>query len=719
MKNDELDYKQITEMLVQGNLTVSQYFSIFTWINCVIQSRETEYEGRDILLRIMDKKDELPAEISPIVNDYLDRLGYFPYIEVDDAISTRTLLHYEFYRSENIPQIVMHQKQAEIFEAITNQQNIILSAPTSFGKSLLIEEIVASRKYDNIVIILPTLALIDETRNKLIKYIDFYKLIFSSKQSFGDKNVLILTPERFLELEKIPKIDFFIIDEFYKLDSVRNEDERLNVLNNAFYKLIKSTKNFYLLGPNIAAIPLGFESDFQCKFISSKFSTVACDEIFIERENKREKTQLCDLLKNLNEPTMIYCKSPGSAERNVKDFLKKAEDFLKKINTHKDAINWIKNNIHPKWLLNEALSYGVAFHHGSMPRHLGRYIVEEFNRGTIKYLFCTSTLIEGINTTAKNVIIFEDMKGKTPITYFDYSNIRGRAGRMKQHFLGRVYSFYNPPKNDDVNIDIPWYTQDKASDEILIQVEDEDLKQFSKEKIKPYKEQQILEIDIIRKNNNIPVKGQIELAEIIQNDLKFYHKRLCWTNFPTYEQLETTCILIYDYLKYKNTRDEIFTGKQLAYYVNNYVRMKSNMVRFISFLFSNGNDVKTVDKAVQKATKINRSWFEFRFPKLLLGLQEIQEAIFKQNNLHCGDYKFYASLIESAFCDPALSSLQEFGLPISLLRHLEQYLDLNKFKDDENLDSIVDQIKLLDINELELDPFERKLLKDFIKVKQN
>jgi replicative superfamily II helicase len=40
------------------------------------------------------------------------------------------------------------------------------SAPTSFGKSLLIEEIVASKKYKNIIIIQPTLALLDETRKK-------------------------------------------------------------------------------------------------------------------------------------------------------------------------------------------------------------------------------------------------------------------------------------------------------------------------------------------------------------------------------------------------------------------------------------------------------------------------------------------------------------------------------------------------------------------------
>ncbi|SIQ28929.1 DEAD/DEAH box helicase [Peribacillus simplex] len=716
MKNEELNYQQIIELIEQGNLSIERCFSIFMWVNRVTQNKAKEGDGRDVILRMMDKIDKLPKEIEPILNDYVGKLGYFPYLDVNkEFMSARDLLRYEFYRSENIPNIVMHQKQAEVYDVISNHQSVILSAPTSFGKSLLIEEIVASKEYYNIVIILPTLALIDETRMKLVKYSDVYKLIFSSKQSFGKRNIFILTPERLLEIEGMPVADFFIIDEFYKLDSSRSEDERLNVLNHAFYRLIKSTDKFYLLGPNIAAIPKGFEVDYACKFIPSDFTTVACDEIFIKREKKRELEQLVELLKNLYEPTMVYCKAPGSAERNVKEFLEKANSYLTKNKHHNDAINWIKKNIHPDWLLISALSHGVAFHHGAMPRHLGRYIVEEFNKGTIKYLFCTSTLIEGINTTAKNVVVFEDKKGIEPITFFDYRNIRGRAGRMKKHFLGRVYSFYNPPKDIDVNVDIPWYTQDKASDEILIQVEEGDLKPASIEKLKPYKEQKVLEIEVIKKNNNIPVKGQVELAELIQGDLDYYQNQLTWTSYPTYNQLETCCTLIFNYLRFKHTKDEVYSGKQLAFYVRNYVRVQSNMAKYIHFFLTNDIKIKTADQAVQKATKISRSWFEFRFPKLLLGLQQIQEAVFKQNGLPFGDYKFYASQIEFAFCSPTLSSLQEFGLPISLLRQLEPYMDMKELENNDDLDKVITQIKKMDVSSIHLDPFETKLLKDFVK----
>ena len=37
------------------------------------------------------------------------------------------------------------------------------------------------------------------------------------------------------------------------------------------------TNNFYLLGPNIADIPKGFDKDYDAEFIKSDFSTVAVD----------------------------------------------------------------------------------------------------------------------------------------------------------------------------------------------------------------------------------------------------------------------------------------------------------------------------------------------------------------------------------------------------------------------------------------------------------
>ena len=59
-----------------------------------------------------------------------------------------------------------------------------------------------------------------------------------------------------------------------------------------------------------------------------------------------------------------------------------------------------------------------------------QYTIDLFNRGKINYLICTSTIIEGVNTIAKNVVIHDNRDGNFSIDKFTHGNIKGRAGRM-------------------------------------------------------------------------------------------------------------------------------------------------------------------------------------------------------------------------------------------------------------------------------------------------
>ena len=52
-------------------------------------------------------------------------------------------------------------------------------------------------------------------------------------------------------------------------------------------------------------------------------------------------------------------------------------------------------------------------------------LAKEDNAGQLRYVFCTSTIIEGVNTSAKNVVLFDGKKASNFIDFFDYSNIKG------------------------------------------------------------------------------------------------------------------------------------------------------------------------------------------------------------------------------------------------------------------------------------------------------
>ena len=73
--------------------------------------------------------------------------------------------------------------------------------------------------------------MIDETRKRLSKFKDSYKVITHPNQSLSQRNIFILTQERAIEIISDVDVDFFVIDEFYKLSPQNTDVERCHVLN--------------------------------------------------------------------------------------------------------------------------------------------------------------------------------------------------------------------------------------------------------------------------------------------------------------------------------------------------------------------------------------------------------------------------------------------------------------------------------------------------------
>src|SRR3989344_19032 len=288
------------------------------------------------------------------------------------------------------------------------------------------------------------------------------------------------------------------------------DDERATSLNEAVYRLLKLTKRFYMLGPNIKEIPEDFSKTYDAHWEKTNYATVAVDierlyenkqknndhnythislekdrvfklemsdglwselftgsketEIFLKKgtektiealplayksiktrfknifKDAQEQGDLFNLFITLDQPPLIYCSSPlktcGVARRFMAFLKKRGVKDLNLPASDNVVIEWIKENINENWIVAKALGYSIGIHNGIIPRHLASSVVDSFNNGKIRYLFCTSTLIEGVNTSAKNVVLLDRMKGPKPIDYFDFKNIAGRTGRMNQHFIG-------------------------------------------------------------------------------------------------------------------------------------------------------------------------------------------------------------------------------------------------------------------------------------------
>ncbi len=625
----------------------------------------------------------------------VEAAGFYPYLEkYQDIFSNRdvqSMITKEYFASGNMDNIYFHEEQKNVLIKIQNGKNMIVSAPTSFGKSLLIEEIVASKEYRNILIIQPTLALLDETRRKLSKYANDYKiLVHTSQQADAEKrNIFLFTAERVLEYQSFPQIDFFILDEFYKL-SKRRDDERADLLNNAFHNVLKKYRcKFMLLGPNIDDISHGFAYKYNAEFFKTDYSLVLNKEIniyqqyegvFGDRGQKKENKEaiLFDLLFNLeNQSTIIYCSSPDRARKLGKSYVEYLK--LKKIKNNKHnvpLIEWIEKNISPNWSLAEFLSYSIGIHDGALPKHITSSIIDYFSEGKIKCLFCTTTIIEGVNTCAQNIIYFDKTKGnKIPIDYFDYCNIKGRAGRMMVHFTGNIYNFNEPPKPELTIVDIPFYEQENVSNEILINLDYEEMRYPEKEQ-----NQYILnlpnDIKKIFKQNGVLVRGQEEiLRELIKDD---NYRLLFWTGKPSYEQLNFVLSLAWDnLLKEGETTRPMTLAKlvKLTFDYGNGTSIKDMIISDYRYKLSNKEltheEKKNIlDESIHSIFQVVRHWFQYKVPKWIGVINSLQEFVCIKKGKRAGNYSYYASVIENDALPENISLLLEYNIPSSTVKKI-------------------------------------------------
>lgn len=51
----------------------------------------------------------------------------------------------------------------------------------------------------------------------------------------------------------------------------------------------------------------------------------------------------------------------------------------------------------------------------------------------------TSSIIEGVNTSTKNIVLWNNRLGQSFLNFFTYKNIMGRSGRMFKYFIGNAF----------------------------------------------------------------------------------------------------------------------------------------------------------------------------------------------------------------------------------------------------------------------------------------
>ncbi len=378
--------------------------------------------------------------------------------------------------------LFLNKFQSKVFEMYENNDVLSISAPTSAGKSFILCRMILdsiSKYKNNIIYIVPTRALISQVETDLRDLMienDVTNINISTvpQHDFNsDKsNIFVFTQERlhWFLIEHDKNIDVLIIDEAHKIE----DGNRGILLQSKIEQVIKSnpkikvyfsspyTSNPELLSNNVSL---------NCRKDTIETDFVAVNQNLIYVNQVPRKTDEWNLLLQYHAKeynlgtiklkdratselkkmvliaesvtktdggTVIYCNGAAQAEKISLLLFNHLNDIEENDNT-RELIKLVKKTIHKDYQLAKVLKKGIAFHYGNMPLLIRQEIEKLFKNGDIAYLICTSTLLEGVNLPAKNIIIRKPTRGvNKPLNSSDFWNLAGRAGRWGKEFSGNI-----------------------------------------------------------------------------------------------------------------------------------------------------------------------------------------------------------------------------------------------------------------------------------------
>lgn len=360
------------------------------------------------------------------------------------------------------------------------------SAPTSMGKSFLmrmfIKEQVLSDKSLNFVIVVPTKALINETSQKIIKD-DLqglleeknYKVVNAASDIAleGKHNfIFVLTPERLLYLliaKPDLRIDYLFVDEAHKMSGKNSRGP-------FYYKTVDMLKNrenpphFIFASPNVpnpqvylrlltdiskhgdSKLRTEFSPVTQVKFLLD----LQKNKVFVYNEHTEQPVEvktveqgmtltkyLLEIEKHNDElpednmrQTIVYFNGKQKAVDAALDL----SQYLGEIDDPDlDTLSKdIANEVHGDYYLAKIIKKGIAYHIGYLPAAIRMRIEDMFRNGKITTMFCTSTLLEGVNLPADNLFITDNKIFRSKMSPVDFRNLIGRVGRIEYNLYGNV-----------------------------------------------------------------------------------------------------------------------------------------------------------------------------------------------------------------------------------------------------------------------------------------
>lgn len=386
--------------------------------------------------------------------------------------------------------IALTDFQYRLFDTLDQSSSVSVSAPTSAGKSFVmgLDLIRRLRKGDPacVVYLVPTRALIREVSSKLrghlrkasLESVPVRSVPFPiDKEKAQQGAVYVLTQERLMSLlhsaHGKPWITTLVVDEAQGIQ----DDSRGIILQSAIEAVLRHfpSAEIFFASPLIKnpeyLLSLFGRSQGEVSFIETQ-SPVSQNLMLVSQvRNKKNRAQFevlhqnerlglgvrdlgfsfrgskfrqqADLARAVtrdDEATILFADGAAYTENLAEALIEGQAEPAHTDPAIAEFVEFLRSEIHPEYPLIKMLPHGVAFHYGDMPAIVRARVEDLFKEGLLRFICCTSTLLQGVNLPARHIIIENPKRGSgNAMQRRDFLNLAGRAGRLLHEFHGNIW----------------------------------------------------------------------------------------------------------------------------------------------------------------------------------------------------------------------------------------------------------------------------------------
>lgn len=421
------------------------------------------------------------------------------------------------------------------------------------------------------------------------------------------------------------------------------------------------------------------------------FLEIHKDYLQIEDNEEKKSKRLLEII--CNEKSLIYVALFKEIDKVSKLFIENLNDVNSELLDN--FSNWLIKNYSDNWILTQLVKKGIGIHNGRLHRSLSQIEVKLFEEEIgLNNMISTSSIIEGVNTSAKNVILWSNKSGagNANLKNFTYKNIKGRGGRMFKHFIGQIYELVEPPKEIPVqlNLDIP--------DSLLNSIENPKYKMGLSpeqlEKIKSFEKEisQIIGIGRYKElqKENAFQTNDTELIMKIAKDIANNPNKWNGLNFLNSNNVENWTRLL---------ANITFLNPSIIRWNVNDADQYKKFTFFIKILSKNWttslpNLLKLLDEhniTVDDFFNLEKKAC-YGFSSLLNDVNILQKEILKNSNM---DISPFISKVSHAFLPPVVFQLEEYGLPRMISKKIH-HCKLIDFEDNNlTLHEAINMLKII------------------------